>query len=253
MLLNNGSKYKIFNVEHTINENLIIDKPIPMTDINILENLYNVIRYTTQFLQKNNIIYCIESGTLLGCVRHQGIIPWDNDMDITIFKDGYDKMLEIQDQFNRDGFRILHCTPGFKIFFNQVNYGELFVYDFNSKLNGYCMAYPYLDDTPTFYTHDLYFNTLYKKNDIFPLQQMLFEDFIVYVPNNIVNILKTLYSGNLLKCKYIDNKNDSYTRVNINHYSFLAKCEYYLTKNKLFLCIYYMMHLFFSTQLVYCS
>jgi hypothetical protein len=64
-LLSNGNKYKIFNVEHTIRDNLIIKKPIPMTDLYKLERLYKVIKYTTEFLEIHEIDYCIESGTWL--------------------------------------------------------------------------------------------------------------------------------------------------------------------------------------------
>jgi DNA replication protein DnaD len=42
-LLSNGSKYKICNVEHTIRDNLIIKKPIPMTDLYKLERLYKAL------------------------------------------------------------------------------------------------------------------------------------------------------------------------------------------------------------------
>ena len=45
-------------------------------------------------LEKNGFDYFIISGTLLGAVRHQGFIPWDEDFDLFLFDDTYDAAVE---------------------------------------------------------------------------------------------------------------------------------------------------------------
>ncbi|MER8322390.1 LicD family protein, partial [Acinetobacter baumannii] len=43
---------------------------------------------------KHNIQYFAEWGTLLGTVRHGGYIPWDDDMDISMKREDYNRFLK---------------------------------------------------------------------------------------------------------------------------------------------------------------
>ncbi len=46
-------------------------------------------------LEENGIPYMIAFGTLLGAVRHEGFIPWDDDFDLFLFDDSYGKAIEV--------------------------------------------------------------------------------------------------------------------------------------------------------------
>ena len=47
--------------------------------------------------KKHNLKYYITDGTMLGTVRHKGFIPWDDDIDVTMFRDDYEKLLKVAD------------------------------------------------------------------------------------------------------------------------------------------------------------
>jgi phosphorylcholine metabolism protein LicD len=76
----------------------------------LLEHVKKVIT----FLEKWKVRFWAYGGTLLGCVRHGDIIPWDDDIDFGYIDDGNIQNL-IKDLENNN-FIFGECSFGFKIF-----------------------------------------------------------------------------------------------------------------------------------------
>ena len=77
-----------------------------LTNAELKESILNIMDSIHKFCTENNIRYYIIGGTLLGAVRHKGFIPWDDDIDIGIFREDYEKFCRLY--HSEEGY-ILKC------------------------------------------------------------------------------------------------------------------------------------------------
>ena len=86
--LSNEDLEKMMNAgQHLPKDNKLIQK-VHEVQKNLLIELKNV-------CEKYHLTYFMMYGTLLGAVRHDGVIPWDDDIDVALPRDDYNKLLEV--------------------------------------------------------------------------------------------------------------------------------------------------------------
>jgi len=71
------------------------------------------------YCQKENLTYYIIGGTFLGSIRHKGFIPWDDDMDIAMPREDYEKFLN---EFPQKEYFILNYKthPDYKYYISKL-------------------------------------------------------------------------------------------------------------------------------------
>ena len=55
----------------------------------------DLLREFDRVCKENNIKYMVAYGTMLGAVRHKGFIPWDDDIDVVLFREDYNRLMKI--------------------------------------------------------------------------------------------------------------------------------------------------------------
>ncbi len=73
---------------------------IKRVELGILSNI-------ADFCDKNGLKYFLAYGTLIGAIRHKGFIPWDDDIDIWMPRDDYNKLIEIFNKDNNQKYKLI--------------------------------------------------------------------------------------------------------------------------------------------------
>ena len=57
--------------------------------------LYEIYEEFAKICDKHGLRYYAFAGTLLGAIRHNGFIPWDDDLDVAMPRPDYEKFIQI--------------------------------------------------------------------------------------------------------------------------------------------------------------
>ena len=96
-LANLHRKSNIQNSQHQLFELIFIHSEVKIKGtLRNIQLLYvELLRFIDNVCNKYDIDYWIDYGTLIGAVRHDGFIPWDDDIDLCIMRKDYEKLIEV--------------------------------------------------------------------------------------------------------------------------------------------------------------
>lgn len=79
----------------------------------------SILKEIDRICRKYGISYMMDSGTLLGAVRHGGFIPWDDDADVAFTRENYERFARVVQKELPDGMRFLEPKNlGRRVFFD---------------------------------------------------------------------------------------------------------------------------------------
>lgn len=188
--------------------------PIRLSD----EEIIGMIRYTTNYVKPrqirilrlfdiwakaNNLQYFLDYGTLLGAIRDGGMIPYDDDIDVTIDEPRLQELIKNKNTIiveNKE-FTVTRLGDSNCYFFINQEYGKIDL--FNFKFRNQLINRP---------------DIIYKRNDMisyrlnsiprikyyseFNLKSIQFEGLSVYIPVNFHELLKLRYGNDYMTTYY---------------------------------------------------
>ena len=97
---------------------------IEINDLDIIQKeLYKLFKAFHDICEKHGMTYNMYGGTLLGAVRHQGIIPWDDDIDVSMPREDYEKFAVLIQEEYSDKF-IAYVYPKKDYVYPYMKFGD---------------------------------------------------------------------------------------------------------------------------------
>lgn len=181
--------------------------------------LYHLMMEVDQLLEQHKLPYWATCGTLLGAVRHAGLIPWDDDLDICMYQHDVERLLLLTDALKSRGLAMVqHWIGMYKIFFINGRAIE------GKECN---WTFPALDIFPVFLTNKNSIHYVsetalsYWPNEYFfphevedPRPRVPFGPMNIPVPHHAHTIVSRMYGRdwNKIAYRFFDHAHDSHVR-----------------------------------------
>jgi len=162
------------------------DAIFPRTDAATSGKIYKMLAILDYILTRHNIPYWIDGGVLLGAVRHQGLIPWDDDGDIEVFASDWNKILSLESEFKKFGYEFRGHTRLWPI--NQ-----------NFPFVDIVLMLRQGDKVVQLHSPEVWPDNWFYESELFPGERLKFGPITLHAPSNPERYLKAHYGDDCLE------------------------------------------------------
>jgi phosphorylcholine metabolism protein LicD len=149
--------------------------------------LKDYIRDFDLICRKNQITYWADSGTLLGAIRDKGIIDHDDDIDVCMYEEDFNKLIKI---LKNDKNYYIYSYSFFPIYkFGRKGIPNIFIDIFIVENVGKNIEYKEKKCKKQWPKNS------YKKDEVFPLKTIDFEKGLLNIPKNPEPYLERMYGN----------------------------------------------------------
>lgn len=193
-LQNNINTKELIGTLQLLKANIDISKIPQATGSLRLQQLFllHIAKRLVAFLDKHKIEYWLEYGSLIGAVRHGGFVPWDNDIDIAMRREHYERFRALAQSFCVDG---LHYKDGDVV---QICYKDVPI-----CIDIYAFDYGNSTQVPQGEAYDKLIDTINDICNAIPFEPGTTN---LHIPESYKPILQEQYESRILEHKPIPKK-----------------------------------------------
>lgn len=176
-----------------------------------IQVLKEELEYIDKICYEQNLKYFVYYGSLIGAVRHHGMIPWDDDIDIIMPRNDYEKFLEYFKSHDTGNYEIVSNDKNLSVpyFISRVSdrrYHLEFSTSYQHEIGIFIDIYPFDGMGNHKITADIHGTFLYFLRKFFLLKYQTyfpegrrFKNFVLITLKRIMNIRKKSLAGNIIK------------------------------------------------------